>query len=115
MCSYEARLGEISRINSTATANYMQAAHPGVKTVQSNPNLGAGGIVYQICEKKGHSARDCFNRDNVQQFPARVSKSWFFNSNRGAKTNTSAGASVNVVWYPDNGASDHVTSDPNTI
>lgn len=52
------------------------------------------------------------NRHNEQRFPARVTrpKGKFRNNN-----SKDVSASGNAIWYPDSGASDHVTSDQSAI
>lgn len=96
--SYEARLNRHTEFKGLATAN----------TVQSS-----SVVICQICHKEGHSALTCYNHHNEQRFPSKQDKNknrfWF---NRGGKVSS---PTVNAVLYPDSRASNHVTSDSDSI
>lgn len=98
--SYEAQLSHHSEIRGIAIVNAMQLE-------------AASLIICQICDKKGHSTLSCNNRHNEQHLPSKNEKSRpRFRYNRGSNTPSPA---ANAIWYPNSGASDHVSSDPQCI
>lgn len=63
-------------------------------------------VVYQICKKKGHIALSCHNRHNEQLYPTPPESK----ASQAAFTKRIATqAQANALWYPDSGATDHVT------
>ena len=62
-------------------------------------------LVCQICLKKGHTVIACFSCNNESRFPTVVEKKSRFRPHQGQKQNNT----VNAVWYPDSGATDHVS------
>lgn len=71
-------------------------------------------IICQICQKKGHTAISCYNRHNENRFPTVIDKRTRHHprsSNFGIRTTYWA----NTIWYPDSGATDHVTANISDI
>lgn len=79
----------------------------------STDSIFGNTITCQICLKKGHSAIACFNRHNESRFPTVVDKKSRFRprQSQGLKQ----GNNINSVWYPDSGATDHVSPQSSDI
>lgn len=74
-------------------------------------------IPCQICSKKGHGALNCFNRYN-SRFPPTNNRAMQNMPKAGPSVNYAADNSYsdrNMVWYPDSGATNHITDDDRNI
>lgn len=94
--SYESWLNRNNEIRAFLIANTIQSA-----------NI----VICQICEKRGHMAIACYNQHNEQWFPTKHDKSKARFHYKGAKE----ASQVANAWYPDSGASGHVTGDLQNI
>lgn len=117
---------EMRKINSKSS-NITPAVNFAAKTAtyasnrtQSFPNKmytqgSKSEIKCQICSRKGHGVADCYNRLNISRFPPShnrtLSSSGPNGGNRGSvNTLTSTFSESKTVWYPDSGATSHITS-----
>jgi len=109
--SFESRRHRIIGRKGFATANIVQST-PSATLASSTISSASGIVICQICDKKGHHTRACYNRHNEQRFPfVQDNKSKYRNNNKRGKCASNA----NAVWYPDSGATDHVSSDSASI
>nr|KYP60838.1 Retrovirus-related Pol polyprotein from transposon TNT 1-94 [Cajanus cajan] len=73
----------------------------------------------QICGKNGHIALDCWNRYNQEyqtQPQAHASQMYHHNNASGDATMLATPSIVvDPLWYPDSGASHHITHDDSTL
>lgn len=93
--SFEICLNQHTKVRGIATANSVQSSSI---------------VLCQICDRKGHTALAFYIRHNEQCFPSKSKpRSRFI---KGSKPSTPI---ANAVWYPNSGASDHVTSNSTLI
>lgn len=78
---------------------------PMANTISGNP------VICQICMKKSHTAISCYNRHNESRFPTVVDKKPRYRPRSGV-LGQKPNSSDNAIWYPDSGATDHITGNP---
>lgn len=129
--------GKVSNNSSSLTANYANKAVSSGGSSGSGNFRGRGGTnrgrsnfrgrggrsngsrpTCQVCGKYGHSAAVCYNRFDENYMGSAPGAS----NNDGNKASGNPAAFIatpemlaNDAWYADTGASNHVTSEPNTM
>ncbi|KAL3642739.1 hypothetical protein CASFOL_013554 [Castilleja foliolosa] len=71
----------------------------------------------QICHYIGHTAEKCYHRLNMEYAPAASSNQGFKGGNMSANVVTSGAqeSKEDNLWYPDSGATNHLTYDLNNL
>lgn len=67
-------------------------------------------LLCQICGRKCHSAVDCYNRLNLSRFPPHNKRELTPSGPTRSNQTTPHSANMMTVWYPDSGATSHITS-----
>lgn len=98
---YEARLNHDSEPQVVATANAVQG---------SQYNNKYASMVCQIYDMKGHTTLACVSPSQRIKIPINPDQGAWMVQEQGSSTST-----VNAVWYPDSGASDHVSDNFSSI
>lgn len=73
-------------------------------------NLSKSELKYQICSRKSHSTVNCYNRLNLTKYPPSHTRELSSFGPTVANRQTTHSLNLMMMWYPDSGASSHITA-----